>query len=192
MTCSIRIMVSRRLVVRTLPALCLVPVLVGCGSSNPPATTTNSAASQNPANAAYAYARCMRAHGVSDFPDPKVTTTAGGGSIRMAVPASAGSSPQFKPAQKACRGILPAPSNSNADDQSHRQVLLAFARCLRSHGLAGFPDPNHAGDLSLQTISAAGIDVRSSRFVRAGDACVGVTHGAITPAQVRAAASGQH
>jgi hypothetical protein len=185
-------MVSRRPVVRTLPALFLLPVLASCGSSNPPTTTTKSAASQDPAKAAYAYARCMRAHGVPGFPDPKVTTTAGGGSIRMAVPASAGSSPQFKPAQKACRGILPAPSNSNSDDQSHRQVLLAFAHCLRGHGLAGFPDPNHDGQLTLQMIAAAGIDVRSSRFVHAGDACVGVTHGAITPALLRAAASGQH
>jgi hypothetical protein len=184
-------MVARRLVVRALPALVIMLVVVGCGSSKPP-TTTNDAAAQNPANSAYAYARCMRAHGVPDFPDPKVTRTAGGGSIRIEVPSSAGSSPNFKLAQKACRGILPAPGDSSADDQSDRQLLLAFAHCLRSHGLAGFPDPNRDGQLTLQMISAAGIDVHSSQFVRAGDACVGVTHGAITPAQVQAAASGQH
>jgi hypothetical protein len=177
---------------RLLPALVLMAVAAGCGSAKP-TMTTNSAASQNPANAAYAYARCIREHGISDFPDPHVTTTAGGGSISQAVPESAAGSPQFKAAQKACRAILPAPGGPNSgDDQAHRQVLLAFARCLRSHGLAGFPDPSHDGQLTLQMITAAGIDVRSSQFVHAGDACVGVTHGEITPALVRAAASGQH
>lgn len=193
MTFVPRFIVSLRPIVRALPALVLVPVVTGCGSSKPPATVTNNAAAQNPANAAYAYARCMRAHGVPDFPDPQVTTSANGGSIRMAVPSAAGNSPNFKPAQKSCRGILPPPSKgSSSDDQAHRQALLAFAHCLRSHGLAGFPDPNHDGQLTLQMISAAGIDVRSSQFVRAGSECVGVTHGAITLAQVRAAASGQH
>lgn len=193
MACSPRFMVSRRLVVRALASLVLMVAAAGCGSAKPPATITNSGAAQNPADAAYAYARCMRAHGVPDFPDPKVTTTANGGSIRIAVPASAGNPPAFKSAQRACRGILPAPGNSSPGErQAHRQVMFAFARCLRSHGLAGFPDPNHDGQLTLQMIGAAGIDVRSSQFVRAGSACVGVTHGAISLAQVRAAASGAH
>ena len=199
MTFPSHFMVPPRTIVRTLSAVVLTAVAAvaaGCGSSKPPATTTNSAAnsaaSQNPANAAYAYARCMRAHGVTDFPDPQVTTTANGGSIHIAVRAADASSPAFKPAQKACRGILPGPGNSGSDDQAHRQVLLAFAHCLRNHGLAGFPDPNHNGQLTLQMISAAGIDVRSNEFVRAGTACVGVTHGAISLAQVQAVASGQH
>ncbi len=194
MNFSSRIMVSPRLVGCLLPALVLTAFAAGCGSAKPPTTTTNSAASQNPdATAAYAYARCIRAHGVPNFPDPQVTTTAHGGSIRMAVPASAGGSPHFKAAQKACRGILPAPGgSSSSDDQAHRQVMLAFAHCLRSHGLAGFPDPTRDGQITPQMISAAGIDLRSSQFLRAGAACVGVTHGAITMAQVRAAASGQH
>jgi hypothetical protein len=180
-------------IVRTLPALVLIVVAAGCGSSKPPATTTNGAAAKTPANAAYAYARCMRAHGLPGFPDPQVTTTANSGSIRIAVPSSVGNSPNFNPAQKACRAILPGPDNSSpGEQQAHRQVMLAFAHCLRAHGLTGFPDPTHNGQLSLAMISAAGIDVRSSQFLRAGTACVGVTRGAITLAQVRAVASGQH
>ncbi len=111
----------------------------------------------------------------------------------MAVPASAGASPAFKAAHKACRGILPAPgASSPGERQAHRQVMLAFAHCLRSHGLSGFPDPNHNGQITPQMISAAGVDLRSNQFLRAATGCVGVTHGAITLAQVRAAASGPH
>jgi hypothetical protein len=73
-----------------------------------------------------------------------------------------------------------------------KQVLLAFAQCLRSHGISGFPDPNAQGQLPAQTISAAGVDVHTPQFAAAGKACVGVTHGQITVAEVDALASGQH
>jgi len=186
-------MISRRLIVRALPALGLMAVAAGCGSAHPTTSITNSAAAQSPGAQAYAYARCMRAHGVSSFPDPHVSTTGNGVAVSMMAPKSAATAPAFKAASKACRGILPGPTDSTpAEQQAHRQVLLAFAHCLRSHGLSGFPDPNRNGDISQQMISAAGFDPRSTQFQRAGAACVGVTHGAITLAQVRAAANPQH
>lgn len=49
-------------------------------------------------------AKCMRAHGISDYPDP---TTEDGG-VSIARPADA-NSPQFKDAQQACRAFLPGP-----------------------------------------------------------------------------------
>jgi len=189
---SFRPIISRRLIVRALPALALTAVAAGCGTLHK-TTSITGAAAQSPGAQAYAYARCMRAHGVSNFPDPHVKTTANGVAISMMAPKSTAAAPAFKAAQKACQGILPGPTNSSpAEQEAHRQVLLAFAHCLRSHGLSGFPDPNHDGDISQQMISAAGFDPRSVRFQRAGAACVGVTHGAITLAQVRAAANPQH
>jgi hypothetical protein len=137
----------------------------------------------------------MRHHGVADCPDPRVTTTPGGGSVKIAMmaPASVGNSPAFKTAETSCRGILPAPGNDRPDGHGpSKQVVLAFARCLRSHGITGFPDRTAQGQLTPQMISAAGVDVRSHQFVAAGKACVGVTHGQITVAQLEALASGQH
>ncbi|HLY35923.1 MAG TPA: hypothetical protein VKU35_04340 [Candidatus Limnocylindria bacterium] len=137
----------------------------------------------------------MRQHGVTDFPDPHVSTTPGGGSTRIAMiaPASAVNSPAFKTAEKACRGILPGPGSGGPDHHGpSKQVVLAFAHCLRGHGMAGFPDPNTQGQLTPQMISAAGVDVHSRQFVAAGKACVGVTHGQITVAEVEALASGKH
>ena len=143
--------------------------------------------------AAFAYARCMREHGVVAFPDPQVTTDPGGASasIRQMVPQSLVASPQFKTAQKACQAIEPGPQSRGAQGP-HKQVLLSFARCLRAHGVADFPDPSAQGALTLQMIRAAGVDLQAPSFLIAGRACVGVTHGAITPAMLQAAVSGRH
>ena len=165
----------------------------GCGSS--PSRVPANAAAGGPGAQAFAYARCMRQHGVVGFPDPKVTISPGGGSARIAMmaPASVGNSPAFKTASKACNGILPGPGNAGSDHQGpSKQVVLAFARCLRSHGMTGFPDPTAQGQLTPQMISAAGVDVHSQQFLSAGKACVAVTHGQITIAQVEALASGRH
>jgi hypothetical protein len=167
-------------------------VAAGCGSapSHVPAHTAGGPAAQ-----AFAYSRCMRSHGVADFPDPQVKTTPGGGSVGIAMmaPSSIGNSPAFKTAEKACQGLLPAPGSARPDGQGpSKQVLLAFARCLRGHGVSGFPDPNAQGQLPAQMISAAGVDVHTPQFAAAGKACVAVTHGKITVAEVEALASGQH
>ena len=173
--------------------LAAAALCAGCGSS--PAPVPAGATTGGPGAQAFAYARCMRQHGVVDFPDPKVTTSPGGGSVRIAMmaPASVGNSPAFKTADKACRGILPAPGSAHPDHTGPSpQVVLTFARCLRGHGLTGFPDPTAQGELTPQMISAAGVDVHSQQFVSAGKACVGVTHGRITVAEVEALASGRH
>lgn len=167
-----------------------LPLSAGCGGSPAP---TQGQSSKTPAEQAFAYARCIRAHGVPAFPDPQVTTTPGSVGIRQAVPAAAGLSPAFTAAQKACRGIMPAPGKGGGGDQgSRKQALLAFAHCLRGHGVTGFPDPNASGQLTIEMISAAGVDIHTRSFFDTARACVGVTHGAITMAQVATAISGHH
>jgi hypothetical protein len=137
----------------------------------------------------------MRQHGVTGFPDPHVTSTTGSGSVRISqmAPSSAVASPAFKSAAKACQGILRTAQNAGpSPGQPNKQDLLAFAHCLRSHGISDFPDPNAQGRLTGQMIAAAGVDFHSRTFETAGDACVGVTHGAITRAEVHALVSGAH
>jgi len=179
---------------RALAIVAVALLAAACGSA-PSSPDTSSSSSNNPAAAAFKFASCMRDHGVPNFPDPQVTTTPGGGSvgIRQAVPASTGRSPKFKAAQNACKGILPAPGSSGPGQQGpSKQVFLAFARCLRSHGIPGFPDPNAQGQLTLQMISAAGVDLKAPSFLTAGRACVGVTHGQITLGLVARAINGPH
>ncbi len=71
-------------------------------------------------------------------------------------------------------------------------MLLAFARCLRAHGISNFPDPSASGQLSVSTITADGVDVHSHGFFIAARACLGVTHGQITAAQVAELVNGLH
>ncbi|HWE14779.1 MAG TPA: hypothetical protein VG365_14750 [Solirubrobacteraceae bacterium] len=176
---------------RGLAVLIVGAGAAGCGSSSPTTTTTRSA--QGPAAAAYAFSNCMREHGVSNFPDPHVTATPGGGSVRITAIAPKGQSPQFKVAQQACQHLLPGPQNTSPAQQHARaQALLAFARCLRSHGISNFPDPNTQGQLTIEMINAASVDLHAPGFLTAAKACVGVTHGAITGADVERAINGPH
>lgn len=136
----------------------------------------------------------MREHGVSNFPDPHVVSHDGATSVSQMVPQSAATTPGFKTAQKACQNLQPTPQNGPGpgEQQQHKQVLLVFARCLRAHGVSAFPDPNSQGQLTLTMISAAGVDLHAPSFLSAARSCVGVTHGAITMAQVVQAVSGHH
>lgn len=162
---------------------------VGCGSSGPPANTGK--APTGPGASAYRYADCMRSHGVSNFPNPRVSVDGNRVSVMQAVPASDAAAPKFKSAQKACQGIIPGPG-SEPDQQSHRLAFLSFARCMRDHGVSGFPDPNSQGRITAEMLSAAGVELTSRFVYRAAIRCAPVTHGLITPAQVAQAANGPH
>lgn len=176
-----------------LYALLLAPIVAGCGSKGPSTTDVPSAQGQNPdVTAAYAYARCMRSHGVPNFPDPHVSISGNHGSVGFAVNPSETGSPKFTSAQKTCSKILPTPTGNRSatHDGPSKQVLLAFARCIRSKGIQDFPDPDAQGQLRLPTVVAAGVDIHSREFLNAATSCVGVTHGAITAAQIRAGVNG--
>lgn len=178
-----------------LLALLLAPIAAGCGSKGPSTTTGQSgqSSSQNGVSAAYAFSRCMRSHGLPNFPDPKVSQSPGHASVGIAVNPSETNSPHFKSAQKACSGILPAPESpaqQAAQQRAHKQILLAFARCIRAKGVHEFPDPNAQGQLPLPSVTAAGVDIHSRQFLDAATSCVGVTHGEITAAQIRAGVNG--
>jgi hypothetical protein len=137
----------------------------------------------------------MRSHGVSSFPDPVVKTSGSSVSVAIRVTPALTSSPSFKSAQKACSHILPGPKGqglSPAQQQARTRAMLAFAQCLRTHGFPRFPDPTAQGQLSLEMVTAAGIDLHTPALLTAGKACASVTHGQITPAQVVQAINGPH
>ena len=79
----------------------------------------NPAAQQAQAGAqALRFSRCMRAHGVPDFPDPSVQSNGSGTSVTIRMQAGNGgidpNSPQFKAAMQACRSILPRPGSHSS------------------------------------------------------------------------------
>jgi hypothetical protein len=133
----------------------------------------------------------MRSHGVPNFPDPQVHDS--GHELSIEVNPSITGAPAFKTAQQACARYLPeggANARSASDQRAHTEAMLAFARCLRGHGFPRFPDPTAQGDLNLSMITAAGINLHQPALLRAGFACVAVTHGDITRADVERAVNG--
>jgi hypothetical protein len=176
----------------------LAALAAGCGSSshNPP-SGAGAQSPENFASTAYKHAACMRSHGVPNYPDPHITASANKVAIQQVLPQSVADSPAFSDADKACRGLVPGLANESptqiaAQQHAHAQVLLAFAQCLRGHGVQGFPDPTAQGQLTLQMIHAAGIDLQAPSLLTGAKACVGVTHGAITLAQVEQAIHNPH
>ncbi len=78
----------------------------------------------------------MRSHGVPEFPDP-----AAGGGIKL-TPGSGidPRSPAFQSAQLSCKKDLPGGGPPPVTETQKRQAL-AFAECMRTHGVPDFPDP---------------------------------------------------
>jgi len=133
----------------------------------------------------------MRQHGVPNFPDPVVSTQGNAHTIRMVAPKSIVGSPQAAAANKACAGILPMPSPAQIAQQQHarEQHLLAFAECMRQHGITDFPDPTSQGEITREMLASAGIDLQAPALRAAGLSCVPASGGELTRAAVIAATS---
>ena len=107
------------------------------GSTTTKSSTSSSAAAAQQ-NGMLAFSRCMRSHGVPNFPDPNSS----GALPKRQVDQLAASSPQFPPAHRACEHLLP-----NGGQPTQAQVQQAwndmrnFAHCMRSHGVPNWPDP---------------------------------------------------
>jgi hypothetical protein len=107
------------------------------------------------------FARCMRSHGVPNYPDPQTLN----GGIGISVPDS--NSPQVQSAEHACRSLAP-PAPTAAQQAQNLARELSYTRCMRSHGVPNFPDPQPNGDMNL---GGTGIDKRSPQLQHAMQAC---------------------
>jgi hypothetical protein len=168
-----------------LAALALLAA--GCGGSRAPSvadlgTTTGTATSQalpqDPMAQAIRYAACMRAHGLSGYPDPTQFSENGHQGIRIEVPDL--SSPQAQTAEKACKKLLPTGAGSSPNpthDAKQEAHLLRFATCMRRHGVTNFPDPN--GPASFPDSAIRQIPRNTTLYQRANKACLPLAAGAI-------------
>jgi hypothetical protein len=111
-------------------------VLAACGSTGQPSGTATGGANATASGQTrdIEFSDCMRSHGVPNFPDP----TANGLQLPSGINAQ---SPAFRSAQQACKQFLPDQGAPRATDPHERAAALAFARCMRRHGLSQFPDP---------------------------------------------------
>jgi hypothetical protein len=154
--------------VAALAAIALL--LAGCGgSSSPSSSATPGAATADFAGKVVAFAACMRSHGLPSYPDPQVSESGSHGSIKLS-PGSLARTPAFRPASRACGHLLPDGGAPAATSPQAQAQDVEYADCMRSHGVPGFPDPDHDGVFTLP----AGIDQQAPLFERATQACMRV------------------
>lgn len=144
----------------------LTLVAAGCGGSPGGRVAQPGSTRQDQA---VAFARCMRSNGVPGWPDP---SSSGVFDKSKLSPQRLGAAePRIQAAQSACRHLLPNGGRppSQAERQQAKAQALRFARCVRAHGVPGFPDPGSDG--RIPDPATVGIDQGSPKFEAANDAC---------------------
>ncbi|HUA07126.1 MAG TPA: hypothetical protein VMB27_24680 [Solirubrobacteraceae bacterium] len=110
--------------------------LPACGSAGGADNATVTASSRG---AAVAYVKCLRSHGVPNFPDP-----ASDGRLPNVPSDIDTAAPAFRSAQSACAKLEPGAGTGPSSTGSRLASLLAAAHCMRNHGLTNFGDPTSA------------------------------------------------
>lgn len=150
------------------PLAFLALLAAGCGGptsqsvASVATTTVTRPRSSSARQSGVLYASCMRAHGVSNFPDSAVSVI--DGEVEMRVPLAIKNESEFPSASRACQRDLPGGGASAKPSQSTRQQLQ-FARCMRSHGIVNYPDPMPGGGFRIT------FDTNTTRFEAAQNAC---------------------
>jgi hypothetical protein len=145
----------------------VVVLLAGCSASggSGAATTTTASGQQNAAAVWRELVRCARANGMPTLPDPQIDSN-GRANFPNGTPEPTAS------VRRACRSIYDRlPPSARGDEErppADMQALLGFARCMREHGMADFPDPEADGRFPLPASLRGG---KTPSFLRASRAC---------------------
>ncbi len=187
-------MVSMQRTSRTIPGLLATTALssilllvAGCGGSSTPgvahlsagkgsadpSSESSGSAPESKASAQtklVAYAKCMRANGVPDFPEPDE------GGIQLKSHNGSGPNPesaQFQAAERQCHKLMPEGGKPSPQMQKQMQErALKFSSCVRAHGEPNFPEPEFQGNAVRMRLKAgSGLDPRSPQFRAAQNAC---------------------
>jgi hypothetical protein len=151
-------------------------VLAACGSTGQPSGTATGAANGASGDKThdFEFARCMRSHGVTNFPDPRT-----GGGIELPTNLNP-QSPAFRSARRACKQFLPDRGAPPATSASDRAAALTLARCMRGHGVPQFPDPAFSPPRAAPRVLVmrgmvfaipVSVDPKSPAFQHAARAC---------------------
>jgi hypothetical protein len=149
----------------------LALLAAACGGGSSPASSAGGTLSLSSLTTqALAYAKCMRAHGITNFPDPTVHDSATSKGVGFNLGAGVDThSPQFQSASKRCQTQTGFGHISAAQRQQGMNDMLKYAECMRSHGITNFPDPfENSNQIGFST---TGLDTSSPRFKAANKAC---------------------
>ena len=132
---------------------------------------------------ALAFARCMRSHGVRNWPDPNSS-----GVFPKRTPQQLGVSiSQYQAATHACGHLLPngaLPSGAQptqAELRTMERDALKFARCMRSHGVPNWPDYTLRGGIPIFDLHVSSIAPNSPQIVDKQLGCKSLLHLSYSP-----------
>ena len=143
-----------------------VLLAAACGGGSPAAPPGDSLYQQS-----LTYSRCMRVHGVPDFPILKQGPR---GSLVHPVSPPAGmlTSPGYDAAFRGCLKLAVVGGGSPARYRAMAFKGLAQAECMRAHGITGYPSPGALdGGLHEPDATAIGLDTHTPQFAAAARAC---------------------
>jgi hypothetical protein len=159
--------------VLVVAALAVLTMSAACASSVAPTIPTLRSAGASPGvtvspeQAMRAYVSCMRDRGIA-MPDPKVQP---GNAPELVYP-DVVDKRSFMTADESCRGLLVnayPPTTPNPNGVQEQDQLLAYARCMREHGIA-MDDPVNGG-ISMSVSALAGPEEAEPSFQAADRAC---------------------
>jgi hypothetical protein len=115
---------------------------------------------------ALAYSACMRSHGVPNYPDPTSGNALASGLPKVSPQQLGVSSAQYQAAQGACAHLLPNGGQlTQGQSQRDLRAMLSFARCMRAHGVPGWPDPtNGQAGWGFNLVHVQGFDPNSQQI----------------------------
>jgi hypothetical protein len=144
--------------------------LSACGGSS------GNGAKASAADNALKFSRCMREHGIKDFPDPRVS----GAGVKLTFKAGGpgGPSPQtMERAQTACRRFQAAGEQklSPREKVAREEQVRKFAACMRQHGVEVHASTAGGGvQMKIEKGGPAGPNPESPAFQAAQRACQGL------------------
>jgi hypothetical protein len=148
----------------------VVLAAAGCGDSpsSPSAGATGAGAGNAHSTGSVRlvqFAKCMRSHGLTGFPDPTAQGT-------FLLPKGMSGTPQFQSADQACRSLAPAGSLSGQGPTAQElSKALKFAKCMQKHGVPNFPDPAPNGHFQGFSGGGTPVDLNTPQAKSAMSAC---------------------
>lgn len=144
----------RRMIAVTLIGVTLAGGAAACGSAGgAPSAGAQAHGTAQVMTVMRQISRCVRSHGVPDFPDPIINPLTNYPDFPQAAPLIPVS------AQQACQSLFnqlpPQAGASRPPTAQNMRALLRFARCMRGRGLTGWPDPNSLGQFPIAQKSPA-------------------------------------
>jgi hypothetical protein len=128
----------------------------GNGTNGASTSTTIAAKGSNPSGETsqsekLLFARCMRSHGISNYPDPSANGSQLLNILRAGIDTR---SSAYRSALHACKKYTQAGHLTPAASAAENAKGLEFSQCMRLHGVPNFPEPS-TGPNGQQVINLA-------------------------------------